>query len=98
MFRMKQVHQQVLLKLYCWLATGEIPGAFMQADMNDVVHIRFERQLVKLIRQLDSAYYSPFVTEENGELVLYVLMRKAQYGTLKAAKLFWQCSCRGGLS
>jgi acyl CoA:acetate/3-ketoacid CoA transferase len=60
----------------------------MQVDMDDIVHIRFEGQMVKLIRQLDPEYYSPFVAEENGKLVLYVLMRKALYGTLQAAKLF----------
>jgi hypothetical protein len=39
---------------------------------------------------LDPAHYSPFVTEENGKLVLHVLLKKALYGTLEAAKLFWQ--------
>jgi hypothetical protein len=37
----------------CDVATVDIPGAFMQADMDDIMHIRFEGKMVKLICQLN---------------------------------------------
>jgi hypothetical protein len=62
---------------------------FMQADMDDLVHVRQTGQMVDLLLQIDETTYAPYVTREGTEKVLYVELAKALYGTLKAARLFW---------
>jgi hypothetical protein len=71
------------------VATVDIPGAFMQADMDDLVHLRLTGQMVDLLLDIDQDKYATFVTQEGKEKVIYVELIKALYGTLKAAKLFW---------
>jgi Reverse transcriptase (RNA-dependent DNA polymerase) len=71
------------------VATADIPGAFMQADMDEVVHMRLEGTMVDLLLNV-APKYAIFVTIENGKKVLYVLLTKALYGTMRAALLFWR--------
>jgi hypothetical protein len=72
------------------VATADIPGAFMQADMEDVVHMKLEGTMAELLIKIDPALYRKHVIMEKGKQVLYVELRKALYGTLKAALLFWK--------
>jgi hypothetical protein len=71
------------------VATVDIPGAFMQADMDDLVHLRLTGRIVDILLEVDKTAYAPYVTYEGKEKVLYVELLKALYGTLKAARLFW---------
>jgi hypothetical protein len=48
-------------------ATVDVPGAYMEADMDDVVHIRFEGN-GQVDTSIGADIYSPVVTEENGKL------------------------------
>lgn len=70
--------------------TCDIPGAFMQADIDELIHVKFEEELADLLVKVDPDLYSPFVIQENGKNVIYVELRKALYGTLQAALLFWK--------
>jgi hypothetical protein len=72
------------------VAVVDIPGAFMQVDMDDLVHVRFYEKSVEILPEIDHEMYSPCVTYERGEMVLYVGLLKALYGTLWAARLFWE--------
>ena len=72
------------------VATVDIPGAFMQADMDDLVHMRLEGRMAELLVRCDPKLYRKYVRIEGGKTVLYVELRKALYGTLKAALLFWE--------
>jgi hypothetical protein len=72
------------------VATVDIPGAFMQADMDEVVHMKLEGQMAELLARLDPKLYSKYLDNRNGKPVLYVELKKALYGTLKAALLFWR--------
>ena len=72
------------------VATVDIPGAFMQADMDDVVHMKLEGKMAELLVRIDPKLYRKYVQVEKGKQVLYVELRKALYGTLKAALLFWK--------
>ena len=72
------------------VATVDIPGAFMQADMDDVVHMKLEGKMAELLVRIDPKLYRKHVQLERGKQVLYVELRKALYGTLKAALLFWK--------
>lgn len=72
------------------VATADIPGAFMQADMDEEVFMRLEGKMVDLLLMLDREFYGPKVVYENGKKVLYVLLSKALYGTLRASLLFYR--------
>ena len=72
------------------VATIDIPGAFMQADMEDIVHMKLEGTMAELLVKIDPELYRKYIQVENGKTVLYVELRKALYGTLKAALLFWK--------
>ena len=67
----------------------DIPNAFMQADMDETVHMNLEGKMAELLVKIDPKLYRPFILTENGKPVLYVELNKALYGTLKAALLFW---------
>ena len=70
--------------------TVDIPGAFMQADIDEVVHVHFEGEISEMLVKLDPGMYRKYVKDHNGKSVLYVELLKALYGTLKAAMLFWK--------
>ena len=70
--------------------TCDIPGAFVQANMDEVLYMRLEGPLAKLLTKVDASLYSKFVCVENGKEVIYVQLKKALYGTLQAALLFWE--------
>jgi len=72
------------------VVTCDIPGAFMQADMDEVVHVRFDGPLAQLLTRVDPNTYTKYLQQENGKDVLYVQLQKALYGTLQAAMLFWK--------
>jgi Reverse transcriptase (RNA-dependent DNA polymerase) len=72
------------------VATLDIPGAFMQADMDETVHMKLEGKMAELLVRIDPTHYQQFVRTENGRVILYVKLNKALYGTLKAALLFWR--------
>jgi hypothetical protein len=72
------------------VAIVDVPGAFMQADMDELVHIRFTGIMVDLLLKIDAEMYEPYVTYEGKEKVMYVELLKALYGTMRAARLFWE--------
>ena len=72
------------------VATVDIPGAFMQADIDEVVHVKFKGTTAELVVKLDPDKYEKFIEMENGTMALYVVLKKALYGMLRAALLFWK--------
>ena len=71
------------------VATVDIPGAFIQGDQDETVHMRLEGTLAKLLTKYDPKLYCQYVVTENNKPVLYVELIKALYGTLCAALIFW---------
>ena len=71
------------------VATLDIPGAFMQAMIDEEVHIKFDGELIDLLCQVDPSL-GKFVGMENGKKVLYTKLNKALYGTVQASLLFWK--------
>jgi hypothetical protein len=71
------------------VATADIPSAFMQVDMDEMVHMRLEGTMVDLLLKV-APEYEPYVFMESGKKILYVLLLKALYGTIRAALLFWR--------
>ena len=72
------------------VAVLDVPGAFMQVDMDELIHVRFRGEMVDKLLEIDHELYSSYVTEEQGEKVMYMELLKALYGTLQAAQLFWE--------
>jgi len=72
------------------VAVFNVPGTFMQADMDQLVHVRFTRKMVELLLEIDQEMYKPCIVLERGKKVMYVELLKALYGTLRAARLFWE--------
>jgi hypothetical protein len=72
------------------VATVNIPGAFMQANMDKLVHMQLEGTMAELLVKLDPALYCKCVQVVNGKPVLYMGLKKALYRTMLAALLFWR--------
>ena len=72
------------------VATCDVPGAFMQVNMDKKVHMKLEGELAELLFKVDSAY-AAVLTYEQGKPVINTKLDKALYGTLQATLLFWKC-------
>jgi hypothetical protein len=68
-------------------ATVDVPGAFMQANIDEVAHVKFEGEMAEMLVKLDPQSHRKCVKDENGKTVLHV---EPLHGTLKAALLFWK--------
>ena len=68
----------------------DVPRAFMQADIDELVHMRFTGEMVNMILQIDKDMYKDYVMMEKGEQVMYMELLKALYRTLCSAHLFWE--------
>jgi len=74
-----------------YVVLTDIPGAFLHADMEDDVHIILEGTIAKLIVKLEPCLYRKYILyDRKGKPMLYVQLKKALYGTLQAALLFWK--------
>ena len=69
--------------------TCDIPGAFMQSEMDELVHMKLEGEIALLLIRLDPTY-KQFLSYHRGKPVIYTELNKALYGTLQAALLFWR--------
>ena len=69
--------------------TCDIPGAFMQSEMDELVHMKLEGQIALLLIRLDPSY-KQFLSYQRGKPDIYTELNKALYGTLQAALLFWR--------
>ena len=64
------------------VAVLDVLGAFMQVDMDELVHVRFKGEMVDKLLEIVEELYASYVTEEKGKKVMYVELLKALYGTL----------------
>ena len=69
--------------------TCDIPGAFMQSNMDELLHMKLEGEIALLLIRLNPSY-KWFLTYQRGKPVIYTKLNKALYGTLQAALLFWR--------
>jgi Reverse transcriptase (RNA-dependent DNA polymerase) len=72
-----------------YVVTCDIPGAFMHADIDELIHLKLEGEIADLLIRLDPTY-KQFETMEHGKRVIYTKLNKALYGTLQASLLFWK--------
>ena len=74
-----------------YVAVADIPGAFLHANMNECVHMIMEGTIAEHIAKLEPTIYRKYIWhDKKGKPMLYVKLKKALYGTLQAALLFWQ--------
>eukprot|EP00957_Ditylum_brightwellii_P029564 2233706-Ditylum_brightwellii.AAC.1 len=62
------------------VATIDIPGAFMQADMDEIVHMKVEGTMVELLITLEPKLYKQYLRDKNGNPVMYVRLKKPYMG------------------
>ena len=72
------------------VAVLDVPGAFMQADIDELVHVRFTGEMVNMLLHIDYDKYKDYVMTKRGDKVMYMELLKALYSTLRSAHLFWE--------
>jgi hypothetical protein len=72
------------------MATCDIPGALIQSDMEGDVVMKLEGVMADVILKIDPTNYKKHTVLECGKPVVYVKFKKALYGIVQAALLFWQ--------
>jgi hypothetical protein len=71
------------------VATADVPGAYLHADMDDFTLLKLVGQSVDIMCKTNPEY-EQYVTEENGKKVLYLQLLKALYGCIKSAMLWYE--------
>jgi hypothetical protein len=56
---------------------ADIPGAFMQADVDETVHMLIAGRMAELWFKIDPEMYEPYLSYEKAEKVLYLKLLKA---------------------
>jgi len=72
------------------VATCDLPGHFLQTDMDERLILRINGALAKLLVRVDPRRWSKHMKWEHGRPVIYVLCNKAIYGTITAALLSYK--------
>lgn len=73
------------------VATVDIPGAFMQTDLDgEKVLIKFQGKMAEMLAMIEPNLYRQHIMIEKGRPVLYAELKKVLYGMLQAALKFWQ--------
>jgi len=72
------------------MAVANIPGAFLHADMEEEVHMLLEK-ITELIVKLNPRLYRKYIWQNKNKKTHAIFQtKKALYGTLQAALLFWR--------
>ena len=71
------------------VATADVAGAYLNADMDDYVLMRLVGEDVALMCDVNPSY-KPYVTKEGSKRVLYLRLAKALYGCVKSAMLWYK--------
>ncbi|KAG7353002.1 reverse transcriptase RNA-dependent DNA polymerase [Nitzschia inconspicua] len=72
-----------------YVLTCDIPGAFMQAEMDELLHLKLDGTILEILLRMEPSYCQ-YVAYENGKKVLYAQLDKALYGAVQSALLFWK--------
>jgi hypothetical protein len=72
------------------VATADIPGAFMQTNMDQTVYMQIDGMMADLLVKINPSLYTKYTLKERGKTVIYVRLKKALYGTITALLLFWK--------
>ena len=67
-----------------------IPGAFLHAEQTDLTYIKMAGEAAYFLIEVSPETYANYVVTEKGRSVLYLVLKKALYGCVKSALLFWE--------
>ena len=70
------------------VGTADVPGAYLQADMEDHVILKMTGRSVDALCETDESYRA-LVRTEKGMKVIYLRLKKALYGCIKSAMLWY---------
>ena len=74
-----------------FVATCDMVGAYLHADMQDKICMAIRNKMVNILVIANPSKYAKNVHKtKKGVNILYVLLGKALYGSLKSARLFWE--------
>jgi len=65
-----------------------VSGAYLHAEMDEVVVIKLENEMVDVFCELDKQY-TAYVSLEKNKRVLYLRLDKELYGCIRAAILWY---------
>jgi hypothetical protein len=74
-------------------ATVNIPGAFMQVNMEDTVHMKLEGKMAELLVKLNPKLYRKYVQTEGKRQVLYMELKKHYMGLSKLPTTLEKAKC-----
>ena len=77
------------------VVVADVTGAYLKADMDDFVLIRLSGDDVDMMCNANPDY-EKFITKNNGRRTLFLQLKKALYGCVKSA-LLWYCLFRDTL-
>ena len=72
------------------VATADVAGAYLNAEMDDYVLMRLEGEDVTLMCDVNSTYRDYVHRGKNGRKVLFLRLARALYGCVKSALLWYQ--------
>jgi len=73
----------------CDVATADIEGAYLHADMEDFVLLKMVGEAMDIMCNVNPKYV-PFVVMENGKRVLHLRLLKVLYGCVESALLWYE--------
>ena len=71
------------------MVVADVTGAYLNADMDDFVLIRLSGEDVDMMCDANPVYAN-FTTNDNGKKVLFLQLKKALYGCVKSALLWYR--------
>ena len=72
------------------LATVDLPGFFLQTDQDKLILLKVTGAVALLLVESDPNKWKKHLQKENGKWVIYVICKKAIYGTMNAALLAYK--------
>ena len=72
------------------VATADVPGAFLHSDIDDDTYVIVDGPLVPILLRANKKYAEFVHITKSGKKIIYLKLKKALYGTMKAARLFWE--------
>ena len=71
------------------VVVADVTGTYLNADMDDFVLIRLSGEDVDMMCDANPAY-EDFITKDNGKKTLFLQLKKALYGCVKSALLWYR--------
>ena len=72
-----------------FVGISDVKGAYLNANFDEFLLIKFENEQVKIICDINKKY-KKYVLTENGKQVLYLVLNKALYGCVQSSLLWYK--------